>query len=349
MKKAPQDQGESGLPVSPIAARGFVLRGDVCAGPYPILELSESSVLFAGDMPFGIGERCAAILEVPGQIPQTLDAEPVLAAKNPASHIFGMAFLNLSEALRDCLLELKQSCPSSNSNYGGKDRRRFPRVRVAGTAVVLVSGRYIGTYVVRNLSAGGVQLVGDNNLTIGQAVHLLLRVGGEFSQDLDAEVVRREKLPSGEQSFAVAFRELVPDIEDSLQNLALLALEGALAQKKAAVLVLNSPSAVESAFEEDVRSLGRDVVAVVTPLDALSLLSSDTHHIVAAVVACDFARADPLGFLNFMKDAYPHIRRIALVGKSRPGQLDRAIATGVVEAILGEPWGIDLLSQALGL
>ena len=95
------------------------------------------------------------------------------------------------------------------------------------------------------------------------------------------------------------------------------------------------------------RSLGYQVAAAVTPLDAISLLSSDTHRIVAVVVGCDLARADPLGFLSFLKEAYPPIRRIALPGDSRPTQLKRAIATGVVEAVLSRPWDSDSLSEAL--
>lgn len=226
-----------------------------------------------------------------------------------------------------------------------QERRRFPRARVAGTAIALVGGRYVGSYLVRNLSAGGAYLVGDNNLAIGQVVQVLLRVGEQL-QSLDAEVVRRERLPSDEQSFAMAFRNLSADVEDLLQNLALLAIEGAKV-KKEAILLLGSLSRVPFDIEGDVRSLGYEVVAAVTPLDVISLLSSNTHRIVAVVVGCDLARADLLGFLSFMKDAYPQIRRVVLPGVPRPTQLERAIASGVVQAVLGQPWDSDSLSEAL--
>ena len=229
---------------------------------------------------------------------------------------------------------------------GSQERRRFPRVRVAGTAIALVGGRYVGAYLLRNLSAGGAYLVGDNNLAIGQAVQILLRVGEQL-QSLEAEVVRRERLPSDEQSFAVAFRSLTADIEDSLQNLARLAVGGAKAEEAATVLVLRSPSRVLFDLENDVRSLGYDVAPAVTPLDAISLLSSDTHRIVAVVVGCDLACVDPMGFLSFLKDAHPQVRRIVLPGHLRPTQLQRAIASGVVEAVLPRPWDSDSLSEAL--
>ena len=230
---------------------------------------------------------------------------------------------------------------------GLQDRRCFPRARVAATAVALVGGRYVGAYVVRNLSAGGADMLGDNKLAIGQVVQILLRVGKQFSQSLEAEVVRRKQLPSGEQSFAVAFRNLTPDIGDSLQNLAVLAFESGMAKKEATVLVLNPPSRVLLALQNDVRSLGHELVAVATPPDAISLLSGDTHRIVAVVVGGDLGRADSLGFLNFLKDSYPHIRRIALPGDSQPTQLERAIASGAVEAVLVEPWDSVSLSEVL--
>jgi hypothetical protein len=240
----------------------------------------------------------------------------------------------------------KPSRAGSDADRAGKqERRRFPRARVAGTAIALGDGQYVGSYLVRNLSAGGAYLVGDNNLAVGQAVQLLIRVG-EHLQSIDAEVVRRERLPSGERSFAVAFRNLSAEVEDSLQHLALLAIDGATARKGATVLLLGSPSLTLFDLGNDVRSLGYEAEAVATPLDAISLLSSGVHHIAAAVVVCDYA-ADPLGFLSFVKDAYPQVHRVALPGVSPPAQFRRAVASGVVETVLGEPWGIDSLSKAL--
>jgi CheY-like chemotaxis protein len=260
-----------------------------------------------------------------------------------------MALRNVSKEDQEYLRELIPPDSSSEIDATGlQDRRCFPRARVAATAIALVGGRYVGAYVVRNLSAGGADMLGDNNLAIGQVVQILLRVGKQFSQSIAAEVVRRKQLPSGEQSFAVAFGNLAPDIEDSLQNLAVFALESGVAKKRASVLVLDSPPSVLSALESDVGSLGHELMAVATPLDAISLLSGDTHRIVAVVVGCDLDGADSLGFLNFLKDGYPHIRRVvALPGGSQPTQLERAIASGAVEAVLVEPWDSDLLSKVL--
>jgi c-di-GMP-binding flagellar brake protein YcgR len=119
------------------------------------------------------------------------------------------------------------------ASMGLQDRRRFLRARVGSSAFVVVGRRYGGVYVVRDLSAGGANLAGANNLAIGQVVQILLRVGKRLSQAIEAEVLRLQRLPSGEQSFAVAFRNLAPDMEGSLQNLVVLALERATAKKDA--------------------------------------------------------------------------------------------------------------------
>lgn len=132
---------------------------------------------------------------------------------------------------------LREPIPSGigreSDSTGLQDRRRFLRARVGSSAFVVVGRRYGGVYVVRDLSAGGANLAGANNLAIGQVVQILLRVGKRLSQAIEAEVLRLQRLPSGEQSFAVAFRNLAPDMEDSLQNLVGLAFESATAKKDA--------------------------------------------------------------------------------------------------------------------
>lgn len=229
-----------------------------------------------------------------------------------------------------------------------EERRRSPRVRIAGTAIALLGGRYVGAYLLRNLSAGGACLIGDNNLALGQTVQLLLRVG-EHLQNLEAEVVRQDRLPSNERSFAVAFRNLSVEVESSLQNLASLAKDDEPAGKDSTVLVLGSASPVLSTLDHDVRSLGYQVASAATPLDAVSLLSLDIHRIAAVVLICEPADSEPVGFLRFMKETYPQIRRVALASTVRSARCESSIANGVVESVLAEPWDLGTLSQALGL
>jgi hypothetical protein len=226
------------------------------------------------------------------------------------------------------------------------ERRRFPRFRTAGTAIVLVGGRYVGAYLLRNLSAGGAYLVGDNNLAVGQVVQLLLHVGDEL-RSVEAEVVRQDRLPSDERSFAVAFRNLGADLEDSMQNLASSAGKNAKAKKTSAVLLLGSPSPLRAALEHDVRSLGYQVATAATPLDAISLVSSDHHHMAAVVAVCDHAGPDLLSFLQFLKETHPRVRRVALTCAVRSVPGEPTNPSAVIEAVLCKPWSSNSLAEAL--
>lgn len=204
----------------------------------------------------------------------------------------------------------------------------------------------MGAYLLRNISAGGACLIGHSNLAVGQTVQLLLRVG-EHLQNLEAEVVRQDRLPSEEQSFAVAFRNLGAEVTESLHNLASLANDDGSADKDSTVLVLGSASPVLAAFDFDARSLGYQVAIAATPLDAVSLLSFDAQRIAAVVLVCGDAGSDPLGFLSFLRETYPQIHRVALSGSVRSPRCEGAVASGVVQSVLAEPWDRDALSAVL--
>jgi hypothetical protein len=226
-----------------------------------------------------------------------------------------------------------------------EERRRFPRIKIAGTAIVLVGGRYVGAYLLQNLSAGGAYLVGDNNLEVGQRVQLLLQVRDEL-QSVEAEVARQDRLPSDQHSFAVAFRNLSADVETSLQDLASRTPDKEPAMA-ATVLLLGGPSPVLSALERAVSSLGYTVVGASTPLDAIALLSLNAQPISAVVVACDHGGAESLGFLRFLKDLYPKIRRIAFSCAVRSAPCATPGPSGVIEAVLSESWDSRSLLEAL--
>jgi CheY-like chemotaxis protein len=331
-----------------VTARALVQRADVCAGPYSVLGLSDRSVVLAGEIPFGIGERCRIALEIPGQPLQRMDAECVAEQRCAGRHQVEMAFRDMPAHVQASLRSFLQSLDiGKDEPAASRENRRFPRARIAATASVLVGQRYVGTYVARDLSAGGAHLVGDNNLTLGQQIQVLIRANGYFSRCLKAEVVRREQLTSGEQSFAVAFRDVELDTEDALQHLALLFLEQTTTGKTPTIMVLATPSPVLVTLEDDLRSLGHEMVNVIAPLDALSLLSSEASRVSVVIVGCDATHMDGIEFLNFLKDAHPPVRRVALPHDSQHPQLKRAIASGVVEAVLDQPWDSHTLSRAL--
>jgi hypothetical protein len=96
----------------------------------------------------------------------------------------------------------------------GPDRRRQRRARIAAVVIVCTDERYIGSYLVENLSAGGLLLLGDASLARGSPVRLLLCLAGGRRIALRAEVCRHER--RGTQ-FACAVRFC--DLADATRRL----------------------------------------------------------------------------------------------------------------------------------
>src|SRR5579859_4289588 len=97
----------------------------------------------------------------------------------------------------------------------GEERRLYARVAVVGSAIVLASGRYVGTYLLENLSASGALLVGDTTLTVGDQVRLLLQLYGQSRRFvLEASVVRHAT--EGAQGvFAVQFQSVPSSLQSA--------------------------------------------------------------------------------------------------------------------------------------
>jgi hypothetical protein len=92
------------------------------------------------------------------------------------------------------------------------DRRRHPRCRVAATVVVCQEERYLGTYLVENLSAGGLLLIGEVRANPGQRLRMLLCLGGGRRIKITGEVCRRAT-QGANVHHAIRFRSLPPGTE----------------------------------------------------------------------------------------------------------------------------------------
>lgn len=335
---------EDGDAMDQTARRALLIKGEAQAGPYQILQLSQQLLWVLGDIPFGIGERVTVVF-IGGQPDQRVEADVARIERSDGRARCQLVLRDMSDEIRVSLTLVEP--PIEPPALSPRDRRRFRRFSVPSSAVVLTGLRYVGTYITRNLSAGGALLVGDSNLGVGQRVRLLLQVVGQFSQTLEAEVVRREQLPSGEQSFAVAFTGQDPSTSDGLRRLAALAGKRDQEKSPAHVLLLSQEPEKLAAVEGELCSLGYEVMTVLTPLDAVSYLCSEAGRVASVMVACDQDHGDGLGFLEFVKDAHPTIRRIALVQGARPDSLVQYTADGSVESVIERPWTRELLSQSL--
>jgi hypothetical protein len=203
MESSTKDESNSEPAINPSLTHAFVVEGGEHAGPYELCWTSESSAWLVGDVTYQVGERLTIVLHIPGLAPQHVKAQVLRTARSGGQRRSEVTFAQLGDDARSWLHKL---AGTSSTCRLGRERRLSPRFSVPSSAVVLSGSRYVGAYIVSNISAGGALLVGDNSLQVGESVQLLLQVAGQISQSLAAKVVRRAKLPTGEQCFAVQFK-----------------------------------------------------------------------------------------------------------------------------------------------
>lgn len=233
---------------------------------------------------------------------------------------------------------------------GGRDRRRHPRGDVAATAIVMTvaKARYVGTYLARNLSAGGALLIGDAQLTVGERVKILLQANGLSAVALTAKVVSQQFEASGERIFAIAFADVPAEVEGTIAPVVASSLEQAQAGERPGVLVLDDSPEVRRSLAQDLRALGHEVVTAMTPLEAMALIYAGQPRVETVIVEARIGNADGLEFLSLLADHDPRVRRVLMSGEIRPAQLELARASKRAHGFLAKPWSPDTLRQALG-
>ena len=105
------------------------------------------------------------------------------------------------------------------------DRRWSCRVKIPATAMVIADGICKGLYVCDNLSASGALLLGQPKLFTSDAFEIRLRLPNTEPLDLTGEVRRIGVNTRGAITYGVAFRNVSPEIEDTIQDAVLEALE----------------------------------------------------------------------------------------------------------------------------
>jgi hypothetical protein len=224
-----------------------------------------------------------------------------------------------------------------------EERRRHPRGEVIATCEVFSPGRHVGTYIVENLAAGGACLVGEAPLPMGEQVRVVLQLPRRAPLGLLARVVRREELGSSRR-FAVAFVDVTAEEEDSIHQGIVAELERVHARRFATVLVVDQAGEVRDALERDLREVGRQAVAVATPLEAVGWLINSEVRFETAVVNLSSGAGQGVDVLEFLSAELPHIRRVAMGDDGSSFRLDLAVRSGRAHAALRRPWNrADLL------
>jgi hypothetical protein len=225
------------------------------------------------------------------------------------------------------------------------DRRQAPRSRTMGWAMVVAPNRYIGTFLLENLSASGALLVGDATLAPGDAVQLLLRLPYRSRRLSVRARIIRQATRDQHSVFAVQFTHISEAAKDALQEAVLHDLQTPL--PSSVVLVLVAARDTSASLVRDLQDLGCRPVVVSTVLDAMPWLQASDVSVEAVIADADVGGIDGVSFLELVALDYPNVHRI-LMGSSENPDCHRAVVNGEVHALLPRSWDRASLARALG-
>lgn len=77
----------------------------------------------------------------------------------------------------------------------------------AGTALLVSKDRYLGAFLVDDLSLAGAQLLGDRSIAVGERVTLILQMPERDPMTIGGKIVREQRHLTGEKILAVAFEQ----------------------------------------------------------------------------------------------------------------------------------------------
>ena len=238
--------------------------------------------------------------------------------------------------------DLQLTCNMS-SEWKGHERRTSPRVSAGGVATVVRDGRTVGTYPVRNLSAGGALLVGLAPLDCGQWVRILLALDSDKYVGIDAVIVRQEH-ERERHAFAVEFRRVLCSTQDLIHDHVLRTLEDETFGYVSMLLVGCSASIRE--MSNMLRRLSIRPLTVCTPLQVV--LALGVHRdILGVIVTLDY---HGMSMLPFLSEGCPHLRRVIVSDCTlEPAELAQAVESGAAHAVLAPPWTEEQVADACGV
>ncbi len=215
------------------------------------------------------------------------------------------------------------------------ERRRSPRAVVLGTATVLTDAGPKGPYILENLSAGGALLSGAEGFAVGTSVRLLLRLSGATYR-LEGVVVRQHPL-GGRETLAIAFQRTPAPVEQTIHGLVVAQLERQ--HEATAVVIVDSCRGHMTAFERDLRSLGRAATLFATAPEATAFL--DNPRIAFDIALVEIGDASAELFPRLSRD-FPRVRRIGTYAGTEPLTIGAC-----TDARLAKPWTLATLTRAM--
>jgi ActR/RegA family two-component response regulator len=228
------------------------------------------------------------------------------------------------------------------------DRRVFVRARVVATATAWVRGLCKGSYIVENLSLGGVQLSGGPAIRVGEEIKLVIELP-QGPVEVRGPVLRSDAWVR-DAAIAMRFNMLSRGARSAIGGAVAQALEEAARDSsmraEPTILVVDDSLLVRESLTRDIRCAGWEVACFSTSLDALDFLDRPEARIrVALIDLVGVRRGNDL--LHFLADEKPSIRRVLM---SDEGSLDAEALADVgsrADAVLAKPWNVDTLVRTL--
>jgi ActR/RegA family two-component response regulator len=230
----------------------------------------------------------------------------------------------------------------------GHDRRVFVRARVVATATAWVRGICKGSYIVENLSLGGVQLSGGPAIRVGEEIKLILELP---SGPVEVRgLVLRSDARARDAALALRFHMLSRRARDTIGATVAEALEEAArdssSRPEPTVLVVDDSLLIRESLTRDIRRAGWEVACFSTSLDALDFLDRPESCIRVALV--DLVRINEgKDLLNFLAEERPSIRRVLMSEEGRMSGEVMATVGARIDAVLAKPWDLDSLARTL--
>ncbi len=229
-----------------------------------------------------------------------------------------------------------------------QDRRVFVRARVVATATAWVRGLCKGSYIVENLSLGGVQLSGGPAIRVGEEIKLIIELP-RGSIEVRGPVLRSQAR-ARDAAIAVRFNMLSRRAREALGAAVAEALEEAArdssTRSEPTVLVVDASMLERESLTRDIRRAGWEVACFSTSLDALDFLDRPSARIrVALIDGVGVSGGNDL--LNFLAEERPEIRRVLLSEEGLLGAQALDSVADRADGVLAKPWDLDSLTRTL--
>lgn len=221
------------------------------------------------------------------------------------------------------------------------ERRRAPRVWVAGVAVLRSGAQPPSVWRVTNLSSGGAALVGDGLLLSGR-MSISLHVAGFPDLELEASLVRRQ-LSTRAGRCAVRFVDLTEAQQRALREI-LGGDHTPAAERRRALLVHGDDKRV-TALAVELAALGFFVRNETSPGQAAAWLQRENAEVL--LVDRRVVETDRWSLLQFARDTAPEMRRFVLAEDVRGFRLYFALKAGLVDGLVEPAMPRDKLARHL--